>query len=69
MSDPMDKYMCGDIAEWAPIIGDHAEKKARLVILNFDGWLEDHGLTILQLAEMEKTIAKAIRDESTSQRR
>ena len=61
MSDPLDQYNCGDIEHWAPIVGDAAERKAREVILDFDGWLADHGFKIMQVAEIEKSIAKALR--------
>lgn len=62
MSDPMRKYRCGEIAEWVPVRGDAAERKAKEAILDFDGWLENAGFCVMQVAEMQKAIAMKIRE-------
>ena len=55
------RYVCGDVRRWSS--GDWADREAREIVSDFDGWLE--GLCFGQVREIVKSIAKGLRDSRT----
>lgn len=54
-------YICGDIKGWEVEIGDDAERTAREVIADFDGWIETAEWENWQVQKIHDVIAAAIR--------